>query len=141
MIVLYAAWLKILTEIVGDSTIEDTPLAIRTANTIYNTADLIRLFINLDVKGMLYNEGENLVVKSMLDSFYAPSDPLSADSKDSLFISKRLALKRLGNNISYETLKEHAFVQTFLHSSMSKIKRPTFSTNFRIKFKNWKQLS
>ena len=100
LLVLYAAWLKIIMEIVGDVDISEMPLAIRTLQGLYSTADVLRLFVNITPQQM-----HTYLNNSMFKSFYKSDTKLSNRLKNMLFASKKNALAYHQHNISYEILK------------------------------------
>lgn len=136
-VVLYAAWLKICSEIIGEVGLKSTPMAVRTLNTIYNTADLLRLFINLDTYDMF-----KYLRKSDLESgFFAKNYKLTPIQKQSIFIEKKLALLNMADDketVNYQSLYNNSLLQNYLRSIGANIKRPALHTSFIIKLTNLK---
>ena len=132
LIVLYAAWMKICVEIVGDTNISNTPIAIRTMRTIYNTADVLRLFVNLNTRDML-----KYLNKSQIEnSFYKAAIPFLNSTKDGIFMRKKLVLNRLGAKVNYDTLKNDSVLYSYLQSISGEIEKPVLETSFNIKLSN-----
>lgn len=145
LIVMFLAWMKVVSEIIGgESSMNDTPLAIRSFNTIYNTADVLNLFIDIAPKDIM-----KYINKSLLGDFYKSSPPLANSLKNILFHSKALTLTELGGNVSYGNIKN--FTGSFknnkdniktvseylqdIYSNFMQVK-PVLKTSFLIKFKN-----
>lgn len=102
IIVMFLAWMKVVVEIIGDTTLDKTPLAVRTFSTIYNTADLLNLFINIAPRDIF-----KYIRQKDLSDFYKASVPLANSMKNTLFASKKAALKTMGAGVSYEKLKNN----------------------------------
>lgn len=104
ILVLYAAWLKIIMEIVGDVDISEMPLAIRTLQGLYSTADVLRLFVNITPQQM-----HTYLNNSMFKSFYKSDTKLSNRLKNKLFASKKRTLAYHKINRSYLDLKNDTY--------------------------------
>lgn len=143
-IVLYAAWLKICSEIVGDTSIKQTPLAIRTMKTLYNTADLLNVFVDISAKEML-----KFLNQSKIKDFYKKGITLNGIDKDMLFIEKKLAImSSFGNklqensssSVNYLSLYNNVRINRALQELQATIKKPSLHTSFIIKLTNMPEL-
>ena len=142
LLVLYAAWLKIIMEVVGAVEIAEMPLAIRTLQGLYSTADVLRLFVDITPQQM-----HTYLNNSMFKSFYKSDTKLSNRLKNMLFASKKNALAFHKHNISYEELKTDTYSDGIVPSVAEMLGRingavsqnwPTMKGSYLIKLNNLK---
>lgn len=131
ILVLYAAWMKIIAEIVGDEDISNTPLAIRTLNGLYSTADVLQLFVNIAPRDM-----HTYLNNKMFASFYKSDSKLSNRLKNQLFQSKKLTMQHNRRTMSYEDLKNSTYVSSNSAETVPSIKDLLENINATIQ-KNW----
>lgn len=131
ILVLYAAWMKIISEVVGDEDIANTPLAVRTLSGLYSTADILQLFVNIAPRDM-----HTYLNNKMFASFYKSDSKLSNRLKNELFRSKKITMRHNQDTMSYEELKRSTYVSNNPAEAMSSIQNLLESINASVK-KNW----
>ena len=151
MLVSYLVWLKLLTEIIGNPDSDEfIPIALKMFTKIYNTADIIRIFLDFDGINIL---SSGFVNKEHLKDFYSLS--FSKNNNKSVFSGhaqelysvKRAAIYNLlgegneanYNNITYSNLYRE--ISSYLKNlAIASQKLPTISTYLQVKVNNIKNI-
>lgn len=152
MIACYIGWLKIVTEIIGNP---DNPLdyamAIRTPNNLYNTADIMRKFINLNNPLDIIRGNHYMNVTELKKHFYKRG--LTAESKDGknitgdvgagmasyLYTKKRDIIEQLvakNKRVTYYNLYNSDLKLVLQNLAANTLKLPALKTWFQINLEN-----
>jgi hypothetical protein len=137
LVAMYAGWMKLVHQIVGNTinNVADLPLAIRTGHGLFNTADILSKFQNVDPTKIL-----NVMDKSQLSSFLKTPPPIPYSAMHSLFVRKRMAMSHIqatGPN-TYMLLKNSKYVSGWLENTP--FDKVTMSSSFRIPLTNLETL-
>lgn len=143
MIVAYLAWLKIVAELIGDpNNTTSIPIAIRNMEKIYNTADIIALFINMSDPLDIFTIGHSLVNISAAKNFYSfkwsevENAPSPASERMKLYGIKRDALINKNNKISTYKGLYNEISSTLKNLFWNTLQIPEISTWYQIKLDN-----
>jgi hypothetical protein len=152
LIMAYAAWLRISKAILGlpgDTIATDTPIALRTPTSIYNIADLLRFFINLENPVKIT---DFIQQSSYGSNFYKYSKPWAPIDRANLFLNKITAIEEIieesssdndsnnaGSVLNYQAINARSVIHDFLDGVWgTNADFTTIDAHFVVKLKNLK---